>query len=59
MNDFFNKIPIVAPTPTPFTNDEVDYKKLTIPNLKKLAEERGFTNYKKLKKQGLVDLLSN
>ena len=39
--------------------DMVDYKKLTIPNLKKLAEERGFTNYKKLKKQGLVDLLSN
>ena len=29
MNDFFKKIPIVAPTPTPFTNDEVDYEKLS------------------------------
>ena len=29
MNDFFNKIPIVAPTPTPFTNDEVNYEKLS------------------------------
>ena len=29
MNDFFEKIPIVAPTPTPFTNDEVNYEKLS------------------------------
>ena len=40
-------------------DDPVDYSKLTVPNLKKIAAEKGFTNYRKLRKQGLVELLSN
>ena len=29
MKNFFTQIPIVAPTPTPFKDDEVDYQKLS------------------------------
>jgi len=36
-----------------------DYSKLTVPTLKEIAANKGFTNFRKLRKQALVDLLSN
>ena len=42
------------PLPLP----SVDYAKLTVAKLKDIAAEKGFNNISKLRKQGLVDLLS-
>ena len=36
-----------------------DYKKLTVNELKKLAEEKGLKKYKRLSKKKLVELLSS
>ena len=36
-----------------------DYAKMTVTILKKIASKRGITGYNKLRKQGLVDILSN
>ena len=36
-----------------------DYSKLTVAVLKELAANKGFTNFRKLRKQALVELLSN
>ena len=39
--------------------DLFDYNKLRVPELKKLAEEKGLTNYKSLKKNPLIELLKS
>ena len=36
-----------------------DYSKLTVPVLKEIATQKGFTNVRKLRKRALVELLSN
>lgn len=36
-----------------------DYAKMTVATLKKIASKKGITGYNKLRKQGLVDILSN
>ena len=38
-------------------DDMVDYNKLRVPELKKLAEKKGLSNYKSLKKTPLIELL--
>jgi len=40
-------------------SDLFDYNKLRVPELKKLAEEKGLTNYKSLKKNPLIELLKS
>ena len=39
--------------------ETVNYSKLTVAKLKEIAEAKGYSNFKKLRKQGLVDLLNN
>ena len=39
--------------------ETVNYSKLTVAKLKEIAESKGYSNFKKLRKQGLVDLLNN
>lgn len=47
----------VADTPS---HEEIpDYAKMTVAQLKEIASAKGFNNFRKLRKQGLVDLLSN
>ena len=36
-----------------------NYAKMTVASLKKIASKKGITGYNKLRKQGLVDILSN
>ena len=36
-----------------------NYAKLTVARMREIAQEKGFTNYKKLRKAGLIELLSN
>ena len=36
-----------------------NYAKLTVSRMREIAAEKGFTNYKKLRKAGLIELLSN
>ena len=38
-------------------NDEFDYTKLKVSELKKIAEQKGLSNYKSLKKTTVIDLL--
>ena len=38
-------------------DDDVDYAKLKVTELKALAEAKGLSNYKSLKKSPLIDLL--
>ena len=49
--------PLLAPSSPPISS--VDYTKLTVAKLKEIAAEKGFNNISKLRKQGLVDLLSD
>lgn len=53
---------VVSDTPSlpapPLPLSSVDYTKLTVAKLKDIAAEKGFNNISKLRKQGLVDLLS-
>ena len=44
----------------PPSHEEIpDYAKMTVAQLKEIASAKGFNNFRKLRKQGLVDLLSN
>ena len=45
-------------TRSPPIEEAIDYSKFTVPRLKEIAIEKGFTNFKKLRKSGLVELLS-
>jgi len=36
-----------------------DYAKMTVVELKRIASKNGITGYNKLRKQGLVDILTN
>ena len=47
-----------AKKPSTSRSKKVDYNKLTIPELKELAKQKGISGYSKLKKQELIDLLS-
>ena len=38
-------------------SEEVQYNKLKVSELKAIAEAKGLTNYKSLKKQPLIDLI--
>ena len=40
-------------------NDEVDYTQLKVSELKSIAEAKGLTNYKSLKKNPLIDLIKS
>ena len=44
--------------PATSRSKKVDYNKLTIPELKELAKQKGISGYSKLKKQELIDVLS-
>jgi len=44
---------------TPPHEEIPDYAKMTVAQLKEIASAKGFNNFRKLRKQGLVDLLSN
>ena len=43
--------------PTQEVAEEVEYNKLKVAELKAIAEAKGLTNYKSLKKQPLIDLI--
>ena len=43
--------------PTQEVSEEVEYSKLKVAELKAIAEAKGLTNYKSLKKQPLIDLI--
>ena len=43
--------------PTQEVSEEVEYNKLKVAELKAIAEAKGLTNYKSLKKQPLIDLI--
>lgn len=43
--------------PTQEVSEEVEYSKLKVAELKQIAQAKGLTNYKSLKKQPLIDLI--